>query len=341
MTENKKTIKIDPNLFSVSGHKNNKKKSRTLKKKQNELNSLTKPNNVKKELLRKIKEKYKNKSEAEVDVDVGNDNNDDNFKNEFQKSLNYLENIIKSKEQKKQTQKRKKRKEKLENHNNASNNVSNSMSLPKLNEVNIDISNIEKDTPISNFYTSTNINNNKLPKNINNDLSKEPKYGCLKGGKKPTYKQLNKTLKKPRIGNISNITQKQNNLFKEREKFKKLIQKPKPKKINRKKLMKKLKKYRLKTIKKTYKLGKNKNKVGVLIKNNITRKKIQNEIDDLDKVPLIDVRRYLKTKNLLKTGSSAPEHVLRQIYKDTIISGNIYNKNKDALIHNFFTPSND
>jgi hypothetical protein len=355
MTETKKTIQINPNFFKVGSSTNNKKEKISKKKKNNlsNLNDLVKPNNVKKELLKRIKEKYKNN----FDSSNNNLNDDTQFDNEFKKSLSYLENIIKEKERKKKSSKKKTSKKKL------SNTIDQHTNTIIIDPPIYDNSN---NNPISSFYS----NFNPIKKNIQQTdqpmlsiNNKEPSFGCLKGGNMPTFSQYKKTLKKNTSYNShinqnnqynkikildnevpnKNILENKSNISIRKSKLKNAklnstFMKKKPEKIiKRKQLMKKLRKYRLKTIKKTYKLGKQNNKISVLIKNNITRKKIQNEIDGLDKVPLIEIRNYLKKKNLLKNGSSAPEHILRQLYKNTIISGDIYNKNKDTLIHNFFT----
>ena len=87
-----------------------------------------------------------------------------------------------------------------------------------------------------------------------------------------------------------------------------------------------------------YKLGKTKgsNKVSVLIKNNQTRKKVQHEIGLLKQKHILDIKNHLREKNLLKVGSFAPNDVLRQIYEQSILAGDVENKSKDTLIHNFY-----
>ena len=94
--------------------------------------------------------------------------------------------------------------------------------------------------------------------------------------------------------------------------------------------------HRIKT--KKYKLGKNKTHklVGVLIKNRDTRKKISKEKDNLKKKSIIEVKNYLKKYNLLKSGSDAPADVLRTMYEQAILTGEINNKGKDNLLHNFY-----
>ena len=86
-----------------------------------------------------------------------------------------------------------------------------------------------------------------------------------------------------------------------------------------------------------YKLGKHSNgTVSVLIKNSQTRRKIQTEQALLKQKSILDVKNFLRGKNLLKAGSAAPNDVVRQIYEQSILAGQVENKAKDTLIHNYF-----
>ena len=87
----------------------------------------------------------------------------------------------------------------------------------------------------------------------------------------------------------------------------------------------------------TYKLGKNKvnNNVGILIKNNKTQKKIKQEISLLKKQNIQEVKNNLRKNNLIKAGSDAPNDVLRKLYEDSILSGDITNTNDENLLYNY------
>jgi hypothetical protein len=86
-----------------------------------------------------------------------------------------------------------------------------------------------------------------------------------------------------------------------------------------------------------YKLGKHANgKVSILIKNSQTRRRIQTEHALLKNKGILDIKNYLRSKNLLKAGADAPIDVLRQLYEQSILAGQVENKSKDTLIHNFF-----
>jgi hypothetical protein len=84
-----------------------------------------------------------------------------------------------------------------------------------------------------------------------------------------------------------------------------------------------------------YTLGRTGNKVSVLIKNAKTRKLVQHELALLKQKGIPEIKSFLRKKNLLKVGSDAPNDVLRQIYEQSILSGDVENKAKDVLIHNY------
>jgi hypothetical protein len=86
-----------------------------------------------------------------------------------------------------------------------------------------------------------------------------------------------------------------------------------------------------------YKLGKHANgKVSVLIKNSQTRRKIQTEQALLKQKSILDIKNHLRSNNLLKVGSNAPNDVLRHLYEQSILAGQVENKAKETLLHNYF-----
>lgn len=92
-----------------------------------------------------------------------------------------------------------------------------------------------------------------------------------------------------------------------------------------------------KTTVKKHTLGKSTKcrKVGILIKNKSTRKNVLNACKELKKTSIPDIKQYLKKHGMIKVGSTAPNDVLRQTYECSMLAGEITNKNDDILFHNF------
>ena len=78
-------------------------------------------------------------------------------------------------------------------------------------------------------------------------------------------------------------------------------------------------------------------KVSVLIKNNKTRKKIQQEQILLRKKKIHDIKSELIESGLLKYGSTAPNYILRSLYENAILSGEVKNTSDAILLHNYMS----
>lgn len=124
-----------------------------------------------------------------------------------------------------------------------------------------------------------------------------PEYGNLKNGKKPTYRQFqkNKTMRKGKHSQIQ---------------------------VN---------------IEKKFNLGKNTTQktMGVFIKSNDLRRKIDDNKIELKKEKIKTVKNYLKTQNLIKYGSYAPNELLREMYSSSKLCGNVFNISGKSLVHNY------
>ena len=128
----------------------------------------------------------------------------------------------------------------------------------------------------------------------------EPPYGILKKGNKPTYRQWHHSQ-----------TRKNRPTINER-----------PKEIKQ-------------HIKRKFSLGKKKHKVSVFLKNKKTRRKVHDELRNLKKKPIEEIKEYLRKHNLIKAGSTAPHDVLRKLYQDTHLAGDITNKSTENMLHNY------
>jgi hypothetical protein len=92
-----------------------------------------------------------------------------------------------------------------------------------------------------------------------------------------------------------------------------------------------------KTKKKRFRIGKHDDVVGVLLKNKQTQRHIQSQHLTLKQKTIGEIRKYLYDHQLLKIGSNAPPDVLRRMYEDAILTGEVKNTNNDVLLHNFMS----
>ena len=47
------------------------------------------------------------------------------------------------------------------------------------------------------------------------------------------------------------------------------------------------------------------------------------------------IKNFLLERGLIKIGSSCPNNVLRAMYENSVMSGDLINTNSDTLLHNF------
>ena len=301
---NKKTIQVNKDFLSISNRLSKKKEAKAKKTKPK---SLISPNKMKKEFLKKVKN-FQEKREKHLSQNSENktgtvpDDDINNFENEFNKSLGFLQNIIDSK-------------------NN---------SKPPPIQINVPKSLDDSSRSTKNSTTL------KLPP--------PPPYSCLKNSSKPTYRQWNKTLRKSNdIKNNIQIEYKPNELTKPSqrsillENYKKensLLNTNSKENLDDDKDSVFIKK---KIITKTYKrkLGKIGKTISVLIKNKNTRRNIQIEKAKLALTSIPEIKEFLKKRNLIKTGSFCPNDVLRCMYEQCSLTGNIANKNSENFIYKF------
>ena len=78
--------------------------------------------------------------------------------------------------------------------------------------------------------------------------------------------------------------------------------------------------------KKTYKLGKKGKKISVMVYGQQTRKRLGDQHRELAGGDINKLRRVLRHRCLMKTGSTAPPRLIREIYKNTRLFGDVISK---------------
>lgn len=327
-----KSIQINPDLLNVSS-----KKSKTRKNKKRDKKSKSKPhikpNTLKKALLRRIKE-HSNKEKKHLDTSqkVNKDNVDPQFNNDFRQHLEYLSNLsIQHKHKKKKKNKTLKTKPTISD-------VKIHTELPpELHErpmSNVTISKSNEPPIILKPKTPELLKDSDQKTTIN--IVSSPPYSCLKGGSKPTYREWKRLTQKNSESTSSNSSDSIDKKTNDKHDVKLDELRERIKSNNEKhKVVKPKRTYKKRTIKRKYKFGKNKGKISVLVKNNKTRKLVQSEVEVLRAAPMKEVKEYLKQHYLYKSGSNAPNDVLRKTYMDAHLSGEINNKSTENLVHNF------
>ena len=330
-----KKISINPEYFKMSVKKGKKKK-----KKPSFKESQLKPNDVKKKLIARIKEHQQKEKERELlELDNKTKTEDANFKNEFKDTMDYLEELNKKKKKKRKKNKTIKNKTIKNRHNSGQNDLTHG---------GVDVK------PMN--YRGNSGNSGNSASFSQSSIIKQPPYGILKNGSKPTYRQWKKTLKKSTpdtqsdsknngkisINTNSNNQQSNNQQSNNQDseiidKFDFTDRKQKLDYIKNKLRVNEPQKRKIKTrrVRRKITLGKYEGKVGVLVKNKRTRKIIKNEVHVLKKKPINEIKEYLRKHNLMKIGSAAPDNICRGTYESAFLSGDVYNKNTDILLHNW------
>lgn len=215
MSNTKKTIQINPELFKMPG--NRTKKAR--EKKELPIAPIISPNNLKNKLLKRIKDhKMREVNEANV---LPLKNNISESTDEFNNALSYLSDLSKKQ---KSDQEREKYKNKINtaktlkqyrpNSNtysqpfvptSTSSSTSTSEYLPGFINASLDLPpELQPSYFISEPSLTPTLTLNTSQRLVQNDVP----YGCLKNGSKPTFRAWNQTRKNyeyPELMNVSNI----------------------------------------------------------------------------------------------------------------------------------------
>ena len=305
-----KPIIISPELFNLTPRN---ARNKTLKKRP-QLGRNMQPNKLKSDLLAKIKNYKHNKQISNNENENVNDKVSENTIVKTNETVNKLQiksspkQVIKS--------------------SNKSVSLDTSITEP-IDEFTASI-NFLKDLSCKNKKKKIN-NDPSLPVSLDNNiediyasknttspyLGEQPSYGCLKNSVLPTYREWKRnTLKNHNLDNTENTENTENNITKSTNQNN-----------------------GIKTTTYKYYLGKRGKKISVLVKNTETRKKISSEHNLIRQTNVHDMKNYLKRHNLLKSGSHAPADVVKKMYEQSLLSGDIRNSNKDSLIHNFLNES--
>jgi hypothetical protein len=182
-----------------------------------------------------------------------------------------------------------------------------------------------------------------------------PKYGCLKNGALPTYRNW-MTQKNFPVNNFPVISNPQQNpivysqiqpnqgqsleLEKKIKEMSRIAQMDKKKQIEHQTKEKKFRYPKQKKIlRRTFHIGKSKvhPRVSVLVSNKTIRAQTTLKKQQLKNIPIAEVKKYLLKHGFIKVGTSSPNDVLREMYENAkIIGGEIKNHNPENLLYNYF-----
>ena len=339
-----KTIQVNKDFFSNTG-RSSIKKDRSIRKKHQTSRTISSPNRLRKEFLKKIKDFQKNrdgKMNAPGTPETTPD--EDDFELEFNKSLMFLQNVSET---------RKSDEKKTIHSPSNTNEIEISLSLPKslrqgeLNgekgALNIildsmpETSNNPNASATVSAVTKSDVTKSAVTKSDVTEpafnkstltIAPRPPYSSLKNSIHPTYREWSKTQKVAQGVNVPQIVVCDMPIPEESERSAKLSAYKKEIKEDTLKMHKKTR-----TIKRL--LGKTGRSVSVLIKSRQTRRKIQCEQAKLNQTSIHEIKKYLRDRNMIKTGSNSPNDVLRKLYEQCILAGDITNKGDNILIHNF------
>ena len=88
---------------------------------------------------------------------------------------------------------------------------------------------------------------------------------------------------------------------------------------------------------KNFKVGKNKTSktVGIFLKNTTMKNKVDADIVKWSSTNVKTVKNYLKKRNLIHYGTTAPNDLLREMYVSSNVCGNVENTNGTNLVDNY------
>jgi len=186
MLNNKKTIKINPEIFKFGG-KN--KREKTVK--NNFTIPLVSPNILKNKLLKRVQDKKNKELSAIKNTPVENQNMNEKYNNEFNESIQYLQVLSNEKKKKDENIKKEKLKDNLMKQTirnkqpNLTNNLHINLELPD---------ELKEDYYTRHIQKQPNALTTQPPIQLSYNIDNNIPYGCLKGGIKKTYRSYKRDM---------------------------------------------------------------------------------------------------------------------------------------------------
>ena len=360
----KKTIHINPELFSFSKNTTKKKREKSDNEKRPQIK--VKTNNIRPKTLRNNVMKMIRDNQEKALKDLLSDktpiqtptNSVDDFQKEFDQSLDFFSKLAQKKDQE-----IKQAKPNIHNSTLKHYPIGEPSSLlfhPALDIPKIDTNeNVHLEFPPE--FIVPPINKREppaFPIRPQIALPPAPAYSSLKNGSLPTYRtwkqqtqrvypQLENPIMIPPQPKLQSTLYDNPSIEKAKAigimKTKERMQKDDVKKVGEKKNKLRYMK-RKKIYKRTYHVGRSKiaPKIGVLISNRTIRNRTMEQTHMLRQIPIQEVRKYLIKKGFIKVGTTAPNDVLRKMYESVLlICGDVQNHNPENLLYNFINDTSD
>lgn len=328
-----KTISVNPAFFNNKKGKTKKKLKHSLRTNFNKLQK----NFLKEKMIDKIKT-FKNKTRKRGESRVVNP---DDFGNQYDEAMGFMEDIIQKKKKK-----RKKKRGKRDTYivdTTESDNIESS-SLRMVNS--FDVMTPTKRPPVSKPSVSRPpVSRPPVSRpSVSRPSVSRPPSSILK--KKSKYNKASPTLafvESDNFGKEIDMDKEITDFAETTDRREKLKQLKKDFSTNENFKERRKEKFKIKSKKiiKKFTLGKNNTtrRVGILIKNKQTRKIINKDCKKLHKQKLSTVKKYLVDHSFIKVGTVAPEKLLRNMYEDSYLSGNVKNtggkRAEEILMHNW------
>jgi len=338
-----KTISVNPELFNLSGNSNTRKKK---EKSPNEIKmkprTVRKNDTLKKQsLLRMIRKHQQDKYRENVkeNKDIPKDNYSFEQTKAFLSSLNNKNKTLKSD---------------TDTFARTQPSSTSTTTTTDILQQEVDEMNGGSSNPSVHMHVSA------------PNLNTQPKYGCLKNGKLPTYRMTMKNrevVQQPQhhvqtpsshvattsypsfqtpVVQSSILSNSNNQTPRLVERQLMNIQSSNPNEsnaLNRFNEQYQARQRQKKIHRRTYNVGKSKTapQVSILVSNKKIRTNVTMKLQCIKQEPVEKIRKELIKRGLIRVGSLTPESLLRKMYETVeMICGDVKNHNPDNLLYNYF-----